>query len=147
MGLLDKIQTDLTTAMKSGDSDRTAVLRLLVAALKNERIKVGHDLGEAEEQKVLAREAKQRKDSVEAYEKGGRAELAEAEKAELTVIEAYLPEQLDEAAVSKLVAEAIAETGASGPQAMGQVIGAVMKKAGGAADGGLVARLVREKLQ
>lgn len=147
MGLLDKIQTDLTTAMKSGDSDRTAVLRLLVAALKNERIKVGHDLGEVEEQKVLAREAKQRKDSVEAYEKGGRAELAEAEKAELTVIEAYLPEQLDEAAVSKLVAEAIAETGASGPQAMGQVIGAVMKKAGGAADGGLVARLVREKLQ
>lgn len=147
MGLLDKIQTDLTTAMKSGDSDRTAVLRLLVAALKNERIKVGHDLGEVEEQKVLAREAKQRKDSVEAYEKGGRAELAEAEKAELTVIEAYLPEQLDEAAVSKLVAAAIAETGASGPQAMGQVIGAVMKKAGGAADGGLVARLVREKLQ
>ncbi len=132
--------------MKAQDSAQTAVLRLLKSGLKNEQIKLGHELSDEEAGKVLAREAKQRRDSIDAYQKAGRSELAAAEQAELKVIEGYLPKQMDEAELAKLVAEVIQQTGATGPAQIGQVIGAVMQKAAGQADGAAVSALVRQKL-
>lgn len=146
MELVARIDQEMTEAMKSNEVARLGVLRLLKTSLKNEQIKLKRELTEDEALKVLQREAKQRKDSIEAYQKGNRPELAEVEAIELKLIEEYLPTQMDEVAVTKLVDEAIAATGATSPAQMGQVIGQVMKQAGGAADGGLVSRLAKERL-
>ncbi len=139
-----QIDTDLTTAMKAGESDRVGVLRLIKTSFKNEEIKLGHALTDDETMKVLQREAKQRRDSITAYNDGGRADLAAVEQAELDLINGYLPKQLDEAELKAMVGEAVTAAG-DNPQ-MGQVIAAVVAKAAGAADGGTVAKLVRERL-
>ncbi len=136
----------MKTSMKSGDAERTGVLRLLRSAFKNEEIKIGHELDEAEAMKVLQREAKQRRDSIAAYQSAGRADLQATEEAELEVISAYLPAAMSEEDLTKLVDEVVAETGATSPAQMGQVIGAVMKRAGAAADGAMVARVVKGRL-
>jgi uncharacterized protein YqeY len=144
--VLERLTEDMKSSMKAGDADRTGVLRLLRGAMKNEEIKVGHPLDEAEALKVLQREAKQRRDSVTAYDAAGRNDLSAHEQVELKIIETYLPQALSEDELGKLVDEAIAETGASDMKQMGQVIGLVMQKVGARAEGGTVSKLVREKL-
>jgi uncharacterized protein YqeY len=146
VGISEKLTDDMKTSMKAGDSERTGVLRLLRGAIKNDEIKFGHVLIDDEVLKVLAREAKQRRDSIEAYQGAGRSDLADHEEAELQVINEYLPVALDDNALGVIVDQAIAEVGAKDIKHMGSVIGAVMKKVGPAADGGTISRLVKEKL-
>jgi uncharacterized protein len=146
MPLADQITQDLTAAMKDQQAERTGVLRLIKNSLKNEQIKLGHELSEDEAAKVLVREAKQRRDSIAAYTQGGRADLAQHEQAELDVIEEYLPDQMDEAELAKLVDRVMTEVGATEQAQMGMIIGKVMAEAGGTADGAAVARLVKERL-
>jgi uncharacterized protein YqeY len=146
MALIDTIDQDLASAMKEGDAPRTGVLRLLKNALKNEQIKSGNELGEAEALKILQREAKQRKDSIAQFTKGGRSDLVESEEQELAIIEEYLPQQMEEAELQQLVDAVIEEIKATDMTQMGAVIGAVMQRAAGRADGAAVSRLVRQKL-
>jgi uncharacterized protein YqeY len=146
MSLSNRIDEDMKTAMREGSTEHVSTLRLLKSSLKNEQIKVMHDLSEDEQLKVLQREAKQRRDSISAYVDGGRDDLANAEKAELAIITGYLPKQLSDDELSKIVDAAIAETGATSMAQMGQVIGAVMKQTAGRAEGGAVSRLVKQKL-
>ena len=146
MALPTQIDQDLATSMKEGVVARTAGLRLGKSSLKNEQIKRGHELSEAEALKVLQREAKQRKDSIEQYRAGNRADLAESEQHELTIIEAYLPQQMSPDELEQLVDSVIAETNATGVAQMGAVIGAVLARAKGRADGAAVSQLVRQKL-
>ena len=146
MGLVDKINEDMITAMKGSQPARVAVLRLLKSSLKNEQIKLGHELSDDEAQKVLAREVKQRRDSIDAYTQGSRGDLAEAESEEMIIIAEYLPEQMDAGELEKIVDQVIAETGASSQQQMGMVIGRVMTLAQGRIDGAAVSALVKQKL-
>jgi uncharacterized protein YqeY len=132
--------------MKAGDATRTGVLRLLRSSFKNEQIKLGRDLTEAEVLKVLQREAKQRRDSITAYNEAKRPELAAVEEGELEIISTYLPEALSDEELAKVVDEVIAGLDNPGPANMGQVIGAVMAKVGAKAEGGAVSKVVREKL-
>jgi uncharacterized protein len=132
--------------MKAGDTQKTGTLRLIRGAVKNEEIKLGHPLSEDEIMKLLVREAKQRRDSIEAYQKAGRADLEAVEQAELKVISEYLPQAMSDEELAKLVDEAVAEVGATDVKQMGAVIGKVMAKVGARADGGTVAKLVRERL-
>jgi uncharacterized protein len=144
MDLTAQIKDQLTTAMKSGAADRVAVLRLLNSSIKNEQIKLGHELSQSEVLKVVQREAKQRKDSIEAYKAGNRQDLADAEEAELVIIQEFLPQQMSEEELSKVVDAVIANN--HGAQ-MGVIIGQVMQQSNGQADGATVARMVRQKLQ
>jgi uncharacterized protein YqeY len=144
--IIEQLTEDLKTSMRAGDTTRTGVVRFLKGALKNEEIKVGHPLDESEITRVLQREAKQRRDSIEQFKTAGRSDLAESEEAELKVVQSYLPETLSEAALAKIVDEAIAETGATDMKQMGAVIGLVMQRTAGSAEGGAVSKLVREKL-
>lgn len=146
MALVPHINQDLTASMKAGDAPRTSVLRLLKNALQQEQIKVGHELTEPEALKVAAREAKQRKDSIAQYQEAGRADLADSERHELEIIETYLPQQMSKPDLEKLVEAVIAETGTTDKAQMGVVIGEVMKRAAGRADGAAVSQLVRQKL-
>lgn len=136
----------MKTSMKAGDSERTGVLRLLRGALKNEEIKVGHELSEDEAMKVMVREAKQRRDSIEAYKQAGRDDLIAQEELELAVISGYLPKALTEDELVKIVDEVVTGLGATDMKQMGQVIGAVMARVGASADGGTVSRLVKARL-
>lgn len=146
MRLGEKIQSDLVVAMKGQDQARTAVLRLLKSALKNEQIKAQRELSADDELKVLQREAKQRRDSIEAYKQGDRLDLADLEQAELDLITQYLPQPLSEAELKVVIDQVIAKTGAQGLSQMGQVIGQVMSMVSGKADGGVVSQLVRSRL-
>lgn len=145
MNLQEQINTDLISATKSGDSARIGVLRLLKNAFSNEQIKLRHILSDEEVLKVLAREAKQRRDSIQAYRDGGREDLASEEEAELSVIETYLPQQISDEELEKVVVATIDELGSNAQ--MGRVIGEVMKKVASRADGGRVSLLVRQRLQ
>jgi uncharacterized protein YqeY len=145
----DKIDNDLKQAMLAGDKTKAETLRTLKSALQNEAIAQGaRDSGLADAQaiKVLQREAKKRQEAAELYNRGGSEERADAELDEKTVIDSYLPEQISEEELAKMVDEQITATGAAGLQDMGKVIGAVKAKAGGAADGAVIAKLVKEKL-
>lgn len=146
--LKDRLQADLTTSMKSRDELRSATLRMVLTAVKTEEVagKTARELDDAEVVTVLNREAKKRREAAEAFDQGGRPERADRERAEGEVIAGYLPAQLSDDEVSSLVAAAIAETGASGPQAMGQVMKAVTPNTAGRADGGRVAAEVRRQL-
>lgn len=146
MDLNRELEADLKEAMKLRDEVRLTTLRLLKSALKNYEIEVGHDLSMQEALSVLQKEAKKHQDSIEQYEKANRDDLAKDEKAELEVIEKYLPEQMPEDQVAKLVDEAIQQTGATGPADMGKVIGVVRDKAQGQAYGALIAKLAKERL-
>lgn len=149
MELEKKIEQDLKTAMLSGDKVAAETLRGIRAALLSVKIEQGkRDSGLIDEEvvQVLSKEAKKRQESADLYTQGGNQQKAEAELVEKALIEKYLPAQLSETEIVELVNEAIAATNASGPQAMGQVIGAVKAKAGASADGATIARLVKEKL-
>ena len=142
----ETIRHEMVAATKSGDRTRRDTLRLLIAAIENGRIEVGHDLSEDEALKVLQKEAKQRRDSIEEYGKGGRDDLVAAEQQELEIIQTYLPQQLDDAEVRRLVEETIAEVGATGLDDLGKVMGPLVKKLDGRADGRAANTIVRELL-
>lgn len=149
MSLKDKITADITAAMKAKDADRLSVLRMAKAALMNEQNKKGADyeLSDEETAKTLQSLVKQRKDSIEQYEKAGRSELAEKEKSELVVLEYYLPQAATKEEIETAVSEAISETGASSMKEMGLVMKAAQTKlAGKTADGRLVSEIVKSKL-
>lgn len=147
MSLKDKIISDLTGAMKAKDAERLSVLRMVKANLMNRQIEKGADLTDEEITKALQTLVKQRRDSVEQYEKAGRDELAAKEKSEITVLEDYLPQSASKEEIEKAVAEAIAETGASSIKEMGMVMKAAQAKlAGKSADGKTVSETVKAKL-
>ena len=148
MGLKEKLQTDLTQAIRSRDELQSGTIRMLLAAITNEEVagKAAKVLSDAEIITVLSREAKKRREAVEAYTQAKREDLANKEKAEAAVIAQYLPEQLSEDAIKKLIQEAIASTGASGPSGMGLVMKQLQPKIAGKADGGLVSALVKAAL-
>jgi hypothetical protein len=147
-GLKDRMQADLTAAMKSRDELRSATLRMLLTAVRTEEVagKTARSLDDAEVVTVLTREAKKRREAAEAFDAGGRPDRAERERAEGEVIAGYLPAQLGDDELRDLVAAAIAETGAAGPSAMGQVMKVVTPRTAGRAEGGRVASEVRRQL-
>lgn len=133
-------------AMKARDQIRVGALRMLMAAVKNAEVERLHELSDDEVIEVVAREAKRRRESIEAFEKGGRQDLVDKERAELEILEAYLPAKLTDAELRDLVDEAVAETGASSPKQMGEVMKALMPKVRGRADGAQVSALVKARL-
>ncbi len=146
---LEKINQDITAAMKARDEIRLSTLRMMKTALKKEELEreKGQTLNEEESFAILRSLLKQRRDSIEQFTKAGRQELADKETAEMKIIEEYLPAALDEAALGNIVAATIAEMGASSPQQMGLVMKAVMAKlAGQTVDGKVVSALVKAKL-
>lgn len=147
MKLFDRIGQDITAAMKAKDQARLAPLRMAKAALMNREIEKGRPLEEPEAEQVLASLIKQRRDSIEQFTKGGRAELAAREAAEIGVLEGYLPPPVDAAAIEAAVDAVVAETGASGAKDLGRVMKGVMSRlAGQTVDGKVVNQLVRQKL-
>ena len=144
MGLKEKLQSDLTDAIRSQDAVKSGTIRMLLAAITNEEVagKSAKVLTDAEVITVLSREAKKRREAVEAYTNAKRDDLASKEKEEAAVIALYLPEQLSEADIKKLIADAIAETNAAGPAGMGLVMKVLQPKIAGKADGGIVSKLV-----
>jgi uncharacterized protein len=142
----ETIRSQMIAATKAGDRPLRDTLRLLIAAVENGRIEAGHQLSDEETLKVLQKEAKQRRDSIEEYRKGGREDLVAVEEQELGVIQTFLPEQLDEADVRRIVEETIAEVGASGIDDLGKVMGPVIRKLDGRADGRAANAIVRELL-
>ncbi len=146
MSLSEKIAQDLKTAMKSGQRVRVDVLRMLKAQIKNTEIEKGRALTEEEEIGVLQSAAKKRREAIELYRKGNRPELAQKEAEELGVIESYLPKQLSREEVEAIVAEILAQTGASSLKDLGKVMKEAMGRLKGKADGKLVQEIVRSKL-
>ncbi len=145
--LLSTLNADMKTAMKAKDKERLAVIRMLKASLQNEEIKVGHELNADEELTILSREMKQRRDSLAEFEKAGREDLSEKVKIEIAIVEKYLPAQLSDEEIRQIVAQAIADTNATSPSEFGKVMGAVMPKVKGKADGNQVNAIVKELLQ
>jgi len=142
MELAEKVRQDLTVAMKAGEKERVSALRLVLSELQKAAKEGGDD-----EITVLRRERKRRHESATAFREGGRPELAAAEDAEAQVIEAYLPAELSDDELRAIVAEAVAETGASSPRDMGQVMKASMARVAGRADGKRVSALAQEALR
>jgi uncharacterized protein YqeY len=146
MSLKEQIDADLKTSMKSGDKGRTATIRSLKSAIKYEEIAAGSDLDDAGVLSVLAKQAKQRRDSITEFEKAGRNDLIEQERAELIILEAYLPAQLSEADIRQKAQAVISELGVTNLKGMGQVMQALMPQLTGVADGKIVSQVVRQLL-
>jgi uncharacterized protein len=147
MTLKETILSDLTASMKAQDAPRTSTLRMVKAALQNREIEKGGELDDEEMAKLLRSLVKQRQDSVEQYAKAGREELAEKERAEITVIDAYLPQAASLETIEAAVAAAISETGASSMKDMGKVMKAAQAGlAGQNADGRTISEVVKSKL-
>jgi uncharacterized protein len=145
--LKDQLRADLTTAMKGRDETRTRTIRMALTAITNEEVSgVAHDLTDEEITKILTREAKRRREAATAFADAGRGDQAKAERAEEEVLASYLPAQLSDDELATLVAAAIAETGASGPGGMGQVMKVVTPRVAGRAEGSRVAAMVRSRL-
>lgn len=146
--LKSKLQSDLNEAIKSRNTVVAETIRMILSAITNEEVagKEKKELSEAEVITVLTREAKKRREAAEAFEQGGRADRAAAERAEGEVIAGYLPEQLSEEQINKLIAETITAVGAAGPSDMGKVMGALKAKVVGKADGAVVSSLVKAAL-
>ncbi len=146
MPLKDQIKEDMKSAMKAGEKDRLKVVRLIMAAIKQVEVDKRVELDDAEVLAVLNRMVKQRRDSVEQFEKGGREDLAAIERDEIAVLQDYLPEQLSPDELAAMVDEVIAATGAQGMKDMGKVMGQIKSKAAGRADMGAVSAAVKERL-
>ena len=147
MSLKQKLIADLTASMKAQDAPRTSTLRMVKAAMMNREIEKGGEMDDEETMKLLRSLVKQRRDSVEQYEKAGRQDLADKEKSEIDVIEAYLPQAASRDLIEQAIDAALAETGAASMKDMGKVMKAVQATlAGKNADGRLVSELVKEKL-
>lgn len=146
MSLLETITSDLLQAAKNNEPLVRDTLRGVKSAIKNAEIAKGHTLSDEEIVDVLAKEVKQRKESIDSFTSGGRPELAEKEQAEIDILTKYLPEQMGEDEVRTIVDEVLAATGATTKQDMGKVMGALMPRVKGKADMSLVSRLVAERL-
>ncbi len=146
MTLKQTLIDDMKAAMKGGDKQRLGVIRLVNAAIKQKEVDERIELDDEAVVAVLGRMLKQRRDSVSQYEAANREDLAAVERAEIEVIEGYLPAQMDEAAISAEIDAAVAATGAAGPADMGKLMGALTPKLAGKADMGVVSRLVKQKL-
>jgi hypothetical protein len=148
MGLKEKLQSDLTEAIRSRDELTSGTIRMVLTAITNEEVsgKEARTLSDAEIITVLSREGKKRREASEAFEAAGRVDKAALEKSEGEVIAKYLPEQLSEDDVKKMIAAAIASTGAAGPADMGKVMGVLKTQVAGKADGGMVSGLVKAAL-
>lgn len=148
MVIKEKLQTDLTQAIRSRDEVKSGTIRMLLAAITNEEVagKAAKVLSDAEIITVLSRESKKRREAVEAYTQAKRDDLANKEKAEAAVIAQYLPEQLSEEEIKALIQEAIASTNVAGPTGMGLVMKQLQPKIAGKADGGLVSAMVKVAL-
>jgi uncharacterized protein len=145
----EQIERDLKTALLAGDKAKVETLRTIKSSLLNEAISQGAretGLSDEQVQKILTREAKKRQEAADLYQKGGATDRANAELAEKVIIDAYLPEQMGEEQIAKIVDEEIAKSASPSIQDMGRIIGAVRANTGGAADGALIAKLVKEKL-
>ena len=146
MGLSQKINGDLKQALLSKDADKANTLRMLKSSIHNQEIVVKHELSDDEIGKIVGKEVKSREESIVEYKKGDRPDLVSAEEKEIEFLKAYLPEQLSDAEIEKIVDEVIADTGASSPADMGKVMGQVMPKLSGKADGAKVSEIVKNKL-
>ena len=146
MTLLNRLNDDIKVAMKAKDKETLSVLRMMKASIQNEEIKNGESLSPDEELTVLSREMKQRKDSLQEFKQANRDDLVDKVSAEITIVEKYLPEQLSEDELRDIVSSAIDETGASSMKDFGKVMGVVMPKTKGKADGQSVNALVKEYL-
>ena len=146
MSLKSQITEDMKSAMKAGDKDRLKVVRLMLAAVKQVEVDTRKDLDDTAVLGVIEKMVKQRKDSVEQYTKGGRQDLADIEKAEIEILDTYLPEQLSDDELAALIDEVIAATGAESIRDMGKVMGGIKAKAAGKADMGAVGARVKERL-
>ncbi|KKR51181.1 MAG: hypothetical protein UT84_C0002G0042 [Candidatus Curtissbacteria bacterium GW2011_GWA1_40_16] len=146
MSVISQINVDLVEAQKKRDEVVVSALRMLLAAVKNAEIAKGSELTDDEVLEQIAKSAKQHRESIDAYEKGGRGDLVEKEKAELGVISKFLPEQMNEEEIARIVDEVISATGAKGAGDLGRVMGQVMAKVKGKADGNVVSGVVRSKL-
>jgi uncharacterized protein len=144
--IADRLSAQIKDAIKAGDRTRLQTLRLLATSVRNREVELRRDLTEEDLVEVATREVKRRKEAAEAYERGGRADRAEQERAEQAVLEEFLPEQASEDEVRAAIEEAVTATGASGPGELGKVMGQVMGKLRGRVDGGEVNRLARERL-
>ena len=146
MALRDQITSDMKEAMKAGDKPRLSVIRLILAAVKQREVDERITLDDAQVLAVLDKMLKQRRESVDQFEKGARQDLADAEKAEIKVIQGYLPAQLSEAELDKLIAEVVAQAGAASVKDMGKVMGILKPKVQGKADMGAVSARIKAKL-
>ena len=147
MSILERLTEDMKAAMKRGDKDRLGTIRQLRAQLNNARIELGRDLNDDDAIAVLTNAAKKRKEAIEMYEKAGREDLVAKEKAELAVIQEYLPQQLSREELEGIVDAVIKEVNATTMKDLGRVMGKVMQQVRGRADGKEVQELVRSKLQ
>lgn len=147
MGLLERLNEDMIQAMKNKEKEKLSVIRMLKASLQNEAIKLGKDqLSEDEDLTILSREVKQRKDSLQEFKNAGREDLVEKIQKELTYVDIYLPKQLTEEELTKIVQETINEVGATSKAEMGKVMSAIMPKIKGKADGSTVNNIVKQQL-
>lgn len=147
MSLMESIANDLTSALKSGQKERLLIMRMVKSAIKNAEIEKGEPLNDEEVSAVLRTFAKRAKDSIEQFSQAGRTELAEKEKAELAIIEEYLPKQLGEDDLRGMIKDVIQEQGASGIKDMGKVMKGLMVKAKGQVDGKAANNIVKEMLE
>ncbi len=147
MGLKEKLQQEIKQAMKEKETVKLSTLRLLMSEIKNKEIDAGKELEEADILSIIQKAAKQRKESIEQYRKGGREELAAKEEQELRILETYLPQQLSREELEAIIKEAIAKCGATSPKEMGKVMKEVMPAVKGKADGKEVNTLVRTLLE
>ncbi len=146
MSLAEILSDDLKKALKTAQKDTLSVIRMIKAAVKNKEIEKGAALSDEEIHGVLMTMAKQRRDSIEQFSKGGRQDLVEIEARELPIIQSYLPEQLTEEEVKEIIRDTVKEIGVQGPQDMGKVMKSVMAKVKGQADGRLVSELVKKAI-
>jgi len=146
MSLSERLSEDLKKALKSRDKETLSVIRMIRAAVKNKEIEKKSSLGDEEINAVLMSLARQRKDSIEQFLKGNRHDLADKETRELSIIQSYLPQQLTEEELKKIIKDVIEEVGASGPGDMGKVMKSIMTKVKGQVDGKLVSDLVKKAL-
>ncbi len=146
MTLKQQLLDDMKAAMKGGEKDRLAVIRLVQAAIKQREVDERIELDDANVMAVLEKMLKQRRDSITQYEAAAREDLAAQERYEVGVIEAYLPAKMDEAAIAAAIDAAVAETGAAGPADMGKLMGVLKPRLAGQADMGLVSTLVKRRL-
>lgn len=142
----DALQNDIHTAMKAQDKERLSALRMLLAAVKNEKIELRRDLEEDDLHAVVRRQIKQRRDSIEQFRGGGRHEAADKEEREITVLNAYLPAQAGEDDIRRAIKDVIDAQGLSGPKGLGPIMKAMKEKFGATADGSLINRLAKEML-
>ncbi len=147
MSLLDRLNNDMKQAMKNKEKDKLSVIRMLKASIQNEALKLRKDtLTDEEDLTVLSRELKQRKDSLQEFSNAGRDDLVEKVQSEIKYVEVYMPQQLTEEEVTDIVKDTIASVGATSKADMGKVMGALMPKVKGKADGALVNKLVQQHL-